>query len=69
MECDEPTEQNRDRLIDGEQMTASGLGKFWVEGLNKKEKGLMDMVNSMVIAGGESIRRLNNNGKNIIKIK
>ena len=31
-------------------MTAKGIG---VEGLSKKEKGLMDMDNSVVIAGGK----------------
>ena len=35
-----------------------------LEGLSKKEKGLMDMYNSV---GGGDIRGLN--GKNIIKIK
>ena len=40
-----------------------------MEGLNKKEKGLMDMDNRVVIAGGETRRGLNGNGKNIIKIK
>ena len=45
-----------------------GAGKR-EDGLNKKEKGLMDM-NSEVIAGGEgSIRGLNGNGKNVVKIK
>ena len=40
-----------------------------MEVLSKKEKGLMDMDNSIVIAGdGGSIRRLNGNGKNTIKI-
>ena len=34
-------------------MTASeGGGGYGVEGLSKKEKGLMDMDNSVVIAGG-----------------
>ena len=37
-----------------------------MEGWSKKEKGLMDMDNSMVIAGGEgSMKGLNSNGKNI----
>ena len=41
-----------------------------VEGLSKKEKGLMDMDNSVLVAGGKrGIRRLNGNGKKIIKIK
>ena len=41
-----------------------------MEGLSKKEKGLMDMDNSVVIAGREvGIRGLNGNGKNTIKIK
>ena len=43
--------QNRDRLLDGEQMTDSGGGDQGVEGLSKKEKGLMDMNNRVVIAG------------------
>ena len=35
-----------------------------MEGLSKKEKGLMDMDNSEVIAGGEGgIRGQNGNGK------
>ena len=38
-------------------------------GIKQKEKGLMDMDNSVVIAGGEGIRGLNGNGKNTIKIK
>ena len=43
--------QNRERVIDGEQMTASwGWG---VEGLSEKEKGLMDMDNSVVTVEGE----------------
>ena len=44
----------RDRLIDGEQMTASGVvgGQEWGgAGIVKKEKGFMDMDNSAVIAG------------------
>ena len=37
--------------------------------MNKKEKGLMDLDNSVVIAGGEGgIRGLNSNGKNTMKI-
>ena len=39
-----------------------------MEGLNKKEKGLMDMDNSVEIVGeGGGIRELNGNGKNAIK--
>ena len=41
-----------------------------MEGLSKKEKGLMDMDNSVVIAGREvGIRGLNGNGKNATEIK
>ena len=41
-----------------------------MEGLSKKEKGLMEMNNSVVIAGvGDVIRGLNENGKNTINIK
>ena len=34
-----------------------------MEGLSKKEKGLMDMDNSVVIAQGGGVRGLNGNGK------
>ena len=38
--------------------------------MNKKEKGLMDMDNHVVTAGGEGVvRRIKGNGKNIMKIK
>ena len=37
-------------------MTASRGGRLGVEGLSKKEKGLMDMDNSMVIAGGRGCK-------------
>ena len=30
-----------------------GGGRTWIEGLSKKEKGLKDMENSVVIAGGK----------------
>ena len=40
-----------------------------VEGLSKKEKGLVDMDKSMVTVGGMGIRELNGNGKNTIKTK
>ena len=35
----------------------------------KKKKGLMDMDNSVVTAGGGGIRGLNDNGKNTIKMR
>ena len=38
-----------------------------MEGLNRKEKGLMDMDNSVVIAGEGGIKGKNGNGKNTIK--
>ena len=47
--------ENGGRLIDGEQMTASRVSEG-VEGLSKKEKGLMDMDNSVVIAGGRGYK-------------
>ena len=34
------------------RMTGKEFGGLGVEGLNKKEKGLMDMDNSVVISGG-----------------
>ena len=49
--CHVSLKENGGRLIDGEQMTASRVSEG-VEGLSKKEKGLMDMDNSVVIAGG-----------------
>ena len=40
-----------------------------MEGLNKKEKGLMDMDNSVGIAGRRGvIRGQNGNGKNTVNI-
>ena len=39
-------------------MTATG-GCQRVEGLNKKEKGLVDMDNSVVIAGGRRLEGTN----------
>ena len=43
------------------------VGEVVGEGLSKKEKGLMDMDNSVVIGGGH--RGLNGNEKNTIKKK
>ena len=40
-----------------------------VEGLSKKDKGLMDVDNCVGMAGGGDKRGLNDNGKNTIKIK
>ena len=40
-----------------------------MEGLNKKEKGLMDMDSSVVIAGWKGYKGINGNGNNTIKIK
>ena len=51
-------------------MTSSGSGRHYgVETLSIKEKGLVDMLNSVVIAMGRGIRGLTGNGKNKIKIK
>ena len=36
------------------------------EGLSKKERGLMDIDNSFIIAGG-NVRMINGNGKNTMK--
>ena len=48
-------------------MTAKGR-RLGVEGSSEREKGLMDMDNQVVIAGGEGcLRGLNGNGKNMIK--
>ena len=37
------------------RMTAVGVEIRGIEGLSKKEKGLMDMDNSVVIAGGSGV--------------
>ena len=37
--------------------------------MSKMEKGLVDMVNSVVVAGEGSIKGLNGNGKKIKQIK
>ena len=50
-------------------MTAGARGGEGVGRLSKKEEGLIDMNNSVVIAGVGGIRGQNGNGKNIIKIK
>ena len=44
-------------------MTAEGEGRLGVEDLGKTEAGLMDMDNSVVIAGVRGVRGLNGNGK------
>ena len=50
-------------------MTASWRGGYGVEGLSKREKGLMDVVNCVVIAGMRGYKGLNGNAKNTIKIE
>ena len=40
-----------------------------MEELSKKEKGLMDMDNSVVISREQGIKGLNGNGKNTTKFK
>ena len=58
MESNEQTtnKENWNRLIDGEQDDSyRGVGELGVEGLSKKEKGLTDMDNSVVIAGGREV--------------
>ena len=55
MESNEQAELARKMWADSEiesRMTAIGVGRLEVEGLNKKEKGLMDMENSVGVAGG-----------------
>ena len=57
MKSNEQTEnnkQNRDRFIDGEQMTA--LGGRAVEGGGIEEKELMDVDNSVIIVGGRQVK-------------
>ena len=40
-----------------------------MKGLSRREKGVMDKDNSVVIAGRRDYRGLNGNGRNTIKIK
>ena len=62
--------QNRNTLIDGEQLTAiGGGGGQAVKVLSKKEKGLLDKEDSVVIAGGGELMGLTDNRKNTIEIK
>ena len=68
MESNEQTELTRkkdtDSLISVGRLTdLAGEVGLGVEELRKKEKGLMDMDNSMVIVGGEGIRGINGNEK------
>ena len=50
-----------DPLIES-RLTAK-MGRLGVEGLSKKEKGLMDMDNNVVIMEEGGIKGLNDNGK------
>ena len=64
MVSSEQTELNRDRLTHREQDDSywewGGQGG---EGLSKKEKGLMDIDNSVVTAQRRDVQGLNCNGK------
>ena len=53
VESNEQTElkSRRDRLIDGEQMTAMGRGRLGGGRIKRKGKGLVDMEKSVVFAG------------------
>ena len=54
MESNEQTELTRKTETESQidsRMTAIGGRGYGVEGLSQKEKGLMDMDNSVVIAG------------------
>ena len=44
-------------------------GNEGLEGLSKKEEGLMDMDNSVAIATRRGYKGVNDNGKNTIKNK
>ena len=59
--------QNRDRLIDGEQMTAKGVVRGG--GIEQRGKRTHGHGHSVVIMGGGGIRGPNDNGKNTINIK
>ena len=68
MESNEQTEltSKTERLTDRQQAESSEGEWLGVEGSSKKEKGLMDMDNSVEIAGGGGERWINGNGKNTI---
>ena len=50
-------------LIDRELDAAKGVGNQEVEGLSKKENGLMDRNNTVVIPGGGDIRGVKGDGR------
>ena len=61
--------QNRDRLIDGEQMTASGGGMLQGGGIQQKGKSTHGHGQQCGDCGGEEIKGTKRSwGKNIIKI-
>ena len=75
-EQNELNKQNRNRLKRVGLWLWRGRLGVGVERYSKKEKGLMDMDNSVVIAGAggwveveEGIKRVNGNGKKPIKMK
>ena len=55
--------QAKQRQTHRQRADDSQWGEKGVEGLSKKEKGLMDVDNSVVIAGVRGIRVINGNGK------
>ena len=58
MESSEQSESIRKMGTDSQvenRMTANSGGRERVKGLSKKEKGLMDMDSSVVIAGGREV--------------
>ena len=59
MESNEQTEltsKTETDSIDGEQIESYGRVGLGMEGLSKKEKGLMDMGNTVVIAGERGVQ-------------
>ena len=71
VESNEQTELIRKVLTDPhtESRIRGGEDGLEVKGQKKKEKGLLDVYNRVVIAEGSGIRGLNGNGKNTIKKK
>ena len=67
MQPNEQTEQTKYRQTQRESRLTAGGGGLRVEGLSKKEKGLMNMDNCVVIAGysGMGVRGLNGFGEKI----
>ena len=69
MESNEDAELMSETETDSQmenRMTATGRGGQGVKELSKKEKGLMNMDNNVLITGRSGVQGINCNGKNTI---